>query len=271
MKERSVSVRNGRFRVDVLEGGTGPKLLYLHGIGGLDQNPFLEHLSKSHSVVAPRTPGFGESTGSESIDDIHDLVVFYLDLLDELDLYGLPIVGHSLGGMFAAELAAAQPERFTHVALISPFGLWANDDPIADLFAVPLPELASAMYADSESEAAVAIATAPQARMTEVDPDTEEGQATIRFLVERAKSMSTAARYLWPIPNRGLSKRLHRVRQPATVIWGESDGVVPATYAQRFADSMPNAEVVRIAAAAHMVVDERPAEVAETIVHLLTR
>ena len=131
MTERSISVRDGRFRVDVLEGGSGPKLLYLHGIGGLDQNPFLEILAKRHSVVAPRTPGFGESTGTEALDDIHDLVFFYLDFLDELGLSNLPIVGHSLGGMFAAELAAAQPERFTHVALVSPFGLWADDDPIA--------------------------------------------------------------------------------------------------------------------------------------------
>ena len=64
----------------------------------------------------------------------------------------------------------------------------------------------------------MAVANAPSARMTEVDPDTDDGQATISYLVERAKSMSTAAKYLWPIPNRGLSKRLHRVTQPALII-----------------------------------------------------
>lgn len=271
MNERTVSVRNGQFEVDILEGGSNSPLLFLHGIAGLDQTPFLDRLAKNHTVIAPRTPGFGESTGTESLDDIHDLVFFYLDLLDEIGLSNVPLVGHSLGGMFAAEIAAVQPDRFTHVALVSPFGLWDDARPIIDLFSVPLPELAAAMYANAKSEPAVAIATAPQARMTEVDPDTEDGQATIRYLVERAKSMSTAAKYLWPIPNRGLSKRLNRVRQPAAVIWGADDGIIPASYAQTFADAMPNASVHVINEAAHMVVEEQPEQVATVIEELIRR
>ena len=271
MSERSVSVRNGDFQVDVLEGGSGDPLLYLHGVAGLEWTPFLERLATRHTVVAPRTPGFGESTGTEHLQDIHDLVFFYLDLLDELGLDNLPIVGHSLGGMFAAELAATQPARFSHVALIAPFGLWHDSDPVPDLFSISLPELAGNMYADVKSEPAVAIATAPQARMTEVDPTTTDGQATLNYLVERAKSMSTAAKYLWPIPNRGLYKRLHRVTQPAQVIWGESDGVVPPGYAERFASKMPNAAVHVVPDAAHMVVDEQPERVAALIESLIAR
>jgi pimeloyl-ACP methyl ester carboxylesterase len=265
MNELSVDVRNGMFQVDVLEGGSGDPLLFLHGVAGLEWTPFLEQLSANHTVIAPRTPGFGESTGTEHLDDVHDLVYFYLDFLDELGLENLPLVGHSLGGMFAAELAAAQPDRFTHTVLASPFGLWDDANPVVDLFAISLPELAAAMYADTDSDAAVAIATAPQARMTEVDPDTEEGQATIHYLVERAKSMSTAAKYLWPIPNRGLSKRLHRVRQPALIIWGESDGIIPPIYADHFATQLPDASVKIVANAAHMVIDEQPEQVVEMI------
>ncbi|MDA1258505.1 MAG: alpha/beta hydrolase [Chloroflexi bacterium] len=271
MKERSVSVRNGDFQVDVLEGGSGDPLLYLHGVAGLEWTPLLEGLANGHTVIAPRTPGFGESTGTEKLHDIHDLTFFYLDLLDELGLDNLPIVGHSLGGMFAAELAATQPARFSHVALAAPFGLWNDASPVIDLFSVSLPELAAAMYADVKSEVAVAIATAPQARMTEVDPATDAGQATIGYLVERSKSMSTAAKYLWPIPNRGLSKRLHRVRQPALVIWGESDGIIPPGYAERFASQMPNAAVHVVPDAAHMVVDEQPNHVVGLIESLLAR
>jgi pimeloyl-ACP methyl ester carboxylesterase len=269
MNERSVDVRNGAFQVDVLEGGSGDPLLFLHGVAGLEWTPFLERLSANHTVIAPRTPGFGETTGTEQLHDIHDLIYFYLDLLDELGLDQLPIVGHSLGGMFAAELAAIQPSRFIHTVLASPFGLWDDANPVVDLFAISLPELAAAMYADADSSEAVAIATAPQARMTEVDPDTEEGQATIYYLVERAKSMSTAAKYLWPIPNRGLSKRLHRVSQPTLVIWGESDGIIPAVYAEQFAAAMPNATVNIIPDAAHMVVEEQPGRVVELIEGLL--
>ncbi len=271
MNERSVSVRNGEFQVDIIEGGSGDPILYLHGIAGLEWTPLLEQLSIGHTVIAPRTPGFGESSGTETLLDIHDLNYFYLDLLDKLGLDGLPIIGHSLGGMFAAELAAIQPGRFSHVALAAPFGLWDDSDPIPDLFSISLTELAEAMYADVKSESAVAVATAPQARMTEVDPSTDEGQATLNFLVERAKSMSTAAKYLWPIPNRGLSKRLHRVTQPAQVIWGASDGIVPPGYAERFASQMPNAAIHVVPDAAHMVVDEQPTHVAGLIESLLAR
>ena len=271
MIQRTVSVRNGAFEVDVLEGGSGDPLLYLHGVAGLEWSPLLERLSSSRTVIAPRTPGFGGSTGTEQLDDLHDLDFFYLELLDELGLNDLPVVGHSLGGMFAAELAAVQPDRFSHVTLASPFGLWDDANPVTDLFSISLPELARAMYANEESEAAVAVATAPQARMTEVDPETADGQATIGYLVERAKSMSTAAKYLWPIPNRGLAKRLHRVRQPSLLIWGESDGIVPPVYAERFAAQMPGAEVHVLPGAAHMVVDEQPDLVAELIERLLDR
>jgi len=270
MNERSVSVRNGECQVDVLEGGSGDPLLFLHGVSGLEWTPFLQKLSANHTVIAPRTPGFGESTGTESLHDIHDLVYFYLDLLDELGLDKLPLVGHSLGGMFAAELAAIQPNRFTSVALASPFGLWDDANPIGDLFAISLGELAAAMYADASSPEAVAIATAPQARMTEVDPDTEEGQATIYYLVERAKSMSTAAKYLWPIPNRGLSKRLHRVTQPSIVIWGESDGIIPPVYAEQFGAKMSSSSVNKIPNAAHMVIEEQPDQVVDIIEALIT-
>ena len=271
MNERLVSVRNGDFEVDLMEGGSGDPLLFLHGVTGLGWTPFREQLSVSHTVIAPRTPGFGESTGTGRLDDIHDVVFFYLDLLDELELSELPLVGHSLGGMFAAELAAAQPHRFSHIVLISPFGLWDDANPAIDLFSVSRPELANSLYADPESKAAVAVATAPEARMTEVDPDTEDGVETITYLVERAKSMSTAAKYLWPIPNRGLAKRLHRVRQPGLVIWGESDGIIPSVYGEHFVKHMRNSTIQIVRDSAHMVLDEQPGEVVELVEGLIAR
>jgi len=270
VKKQSISVRRGEFKVDLFEGGTGKPLLFLHGISGLEWTPFLELLSTKHTVFAPRTPGFGDSTCIELLDDVMDVVFFYLDLLDELNLYDLPLIGHSIGGMFAAELAAAQPDRFSHLVLASPFGLWHDANPVTDLFTVSRTELASCLYADPENKEAVAVATAPEARMTEVDPDTEDGKATINYLVERAKSMSTAAKYLWPIPNRGLKKRLHRVRQPGLVIWGESDGIIPPSYADRFTTQMKNATSHIVPNAAHMVIDEQPDPVVNMIETLLS-
>ena len=86
MNERSVSVRNGDFQVGVLEGGSGDPLLFLHGVAGLQWTPFLDQLANGHTVIAPHTPGFGATTGTESLLDLQDLIYFYLDLLDALVL-----------------------------------------------------------------------------------------------------------------------------------------------------------------------------------------
>ncbi len=206
MSSRIVDVNGGQFQIDVSETGSGDPLLYLHGIAGKQEGEFIAKLAASHRVIAPWIPGFGGSTGSEEIADFHDLIYLYLDLLDELDLRDLPIVGHSLGGMLAAELAAVQPDRFSKVVLIGALGLWDQDNQVMDFFTVPPSEFAEAMYADQKSEAALDIATTPQSRLPEVDPETDEGKEVIDYYVERAKSMSTAAKYLWPIPNKGLSK-----------------------------------------------------------------
>ena len=265
MSSRSVDLNGGKFQMEVVDSGSGDPLLYLHGIAAKQEDGFLAELATNHRVIAPRIPGFGGSTGSEHLSDIHDLVYLYLDLLDELELRNLPIVGHSLGGMLAAELAAVQPERFSNIVLIGSLGLWDPEHPVLDFFSVPPTEFAAAMYADQESEAALAIATAPQAKLPEVDPETDEGKEIIDYYVERAKSMSTAAKYLWPIPNKGLSKRLHRVTQPTLLIWGDGDGICPPVYADHFGAALSNASKEIVAGAAHMAHVEKPGKVAASI------
>src|SRR5205823_3241514 len=145
------------------------------------------------------------------------------DLLDALQLRDLALVGHGLGGMFAAELAAVQPERFGRLVLIAPFGIWNPQRPIMDIFAAEPERLAAALYHDPTSEAARATAAVP--------PD---DAGYVEYTLERARAMATAASYLWPIPNRGLSKRLHRVRVPTLLVWGASDGVCPVEYGREF-------------------------------------
>lgn len=265
MRSNRISVRRGAFDVEYLEGGDGPPLLLLHGLAGLEWGRFHERLAAGHRVVAPRTPGFGGSTGTEELADLHDLIYFYLDLLDALDVSGLPVVGHSFGGMIAAELAAVQPERFSRVVLVAPLGLWDAAHPVLDIFSASPVELAEAMYFERESEAARAVAAVPEVRTAEIDPSTDEGQAVIDFYLERAKSMSTAAKYLWPIPNKGLDKRLHRVSAPTLLIWGEKDGICPPAYADDFRAALPDARLSMVPEAAHMVQDEQPDAVADLI------
>ena len=260
MDQKSIDVRGGMFHTAVLEGGSGSTVLYLHGLNGLQQDRFLNQLSDKHHVVAPYHPGFGESTGSEQLTDLNDLLYYYLDFLDAEGLRGVPVVAHSLGAMFALELAAMQPDRFSKLVLLEPLGLWNPEHPVADVFAVTPGELAALTYADKNSEAARAAATVPQ------EPD-----AFVSFMLERAKSMSTSAKYLFPIPNRGLAKRIHRVAAPTLLIWGAQDRIVPPAYAEDYRRYLPRAEVTILPDAGFLPQDEQPEALAETVEEFLGR
>ncbi|HLZ70546.1 MAG TPA: alpha/beta hydrolase [Dehalococcoidia bacterium] len=258
MTERNVSVAGGRFKTDVLEEGKGEPLLFLHGTFGLEADRFLDKLGEKRRVIAPRHPGYGGSTGSEHLLDLPDLIYYYLDFLDAEGLRGLPIVGHSLGGMFAAELAAVQPERFSKLVLLDSFGLWNAAYPVADFFAMMPRELGEALYHDPQS---------PTAQVASKPP--EENEAFIAFMLERAKSLATAAKYLWPIPNRGLSKRLHRISAPTLLIWGESDKLVPPRYGKDFQAEIKGARLELIKDAGHLPQTEQPEQTAEAVLSFL--
>ncbi|HET7738929.1 MAG TPA: alpha/beta fold hydrolase [Tepidiformaceae bacterium] len=235
------TVRGGMFETEVLEAGSGSPVLFLHGTGGLEWGDFLDGLSASNRVIAPRHPGYGDSTGDETLADQLDLLYYYLDFLDAEGLRGIPVIGHSLGAMFAAELAAMQPDRFSRLALIAPLGLWNEAHPVPDFFVMSPKDVAAATYADIETPAAVAAGRAPET-------DTER----VAWMLERVKSQRVAAKYLWPIPNRGLAKRAHRISSPTLLIWGEADGICPPAYAGDFKRLIRHAEVEMIAGAGHL-------------------
>jgi pimeloyl-ACP methyl ester carboxylesterase len=251
---RTIALRGGRFEVDLLEEGAGPPLLYLHGTFGRREEELIALLARSHRVLAPSHPGYGGTTGAEQLADLHDLIYYYLDLLDDLALRDLALVGHGLGGMFAAELAAVQPERLSRLVLIAPLGLWNPARPVLDFFSADPEQLAAALYHDPSS---------PAARATAAVPADDAGY--VEYTLERSKAMATAAQYLWPIPNRGLSKRLHRLRLPTLIVWGASDGLCPPEYGQQFQAAIPGAQLAIVPEAGHMLTLERPAELARLI------
>jgi pimeloyl-ACP methyl ester carboxylesterase len=252
MTASTLTIQDGAFEVELHQAGSGDDVLWLHGEAGPSWSAFQDSLAQERHVLAPSHPGFGASTGGDRLDDIHDAIYFYLDVLDTLDLRQLSLVGHGLGGMFAAELAAVQPNRFSHLVLIDPFGLWLTETPTLDYFVLPPAELADALFQDQDSPAARAVGRAPEGQ-----------QALIAYMLERAQSMAAAARYLWPIPDRGLSKRLHRVSAPTLIVWGESDRVVPPAYAAEWQRRIPGSRVVIRQDAGHLPHVEQPAAVAE--------
>jgi pimeloyl-ACP methyl ester carboxylesterase len=252
MQKQQVAVRDGTFDVEVWEAGAGAPALFLHGEGRPAWSAYQDALAEQYRLIAPLHPGYGGSTGTEQLQDLPDLIYYYLDFLDQQGLRDVPLIGHGLGGMIAAELAAVQPERFSALVLIAPMGLWLPDDPVQDFFVMRPAELAAALYHDTSLPAARAIVNAPT-----------EGDELIEYHVERAKSLATAAKYLWPIPNRGLAKRLHRVAAPTLIVWGADDGIASPRYAQAFPDRIAGAQVEIVEQAGHLPHEEQPTRLAE--------
>jgi pimeloyl-ACP methyl ester carboxylesterase len=238
----------GKFSVELhTYGSAGDPLLYMHGAGGLmPVEPALEALGKSFKVVAPHFPGYGESTGNEHIDDVLDAALFYHELMDELGIASANVVGHSMGGMLAAEMAALCSHRVKKLVLVSAAGFWLQENPIPDFFAAQLDELAPLLFHDPNSPAAKLMTAIP-----------EDFKALEAMYVERVKRLATAGKFLWPIPDRGLKKRAYRIKSPTLLLWGESDRLVPPVYAKEFQKHIPGAKLETIKAAGHMLMYEQ--------------
>jgi pimeloyl-ACP methyl ester carboxylesterase len=229
----------GEFDVRVWSGGAGSPVLYLHG---WEQHPgaapFLEKLGQKHEVLAPEHPGYGSSTGFEHLHDIHDLILYYRSLIQSWGKGPVDVIGHSFGGMIAAELAVLAPQLVRRLVLVSPYGLWLDDHPLPDPFVLMPDALAKAKWHDPAKAANETSAFDPA-----------EGDSPANF---RTINLTTASKFLWPIPDRGLSRRLPYVTSPTLVIHGESDGLVPANYEKAWTDTLPSIKTARIKGAAHM-------------------
>lgn len=245
----TVAVRHCDFEAKVAVAGSGPPVLYLHAASGPGWDPFLDALAEHHTVYAPDHPGTGatDRTAIHRVRDLWDLVLIYDELLDALGLDAVPIVGSSFGGMVACEIAAHRRHRVTKLALIAPIGLWRDDAPVAQYMTMWPDELADALFHDPSSPAAQAVLALPE------DPD-----ARAVAMADTIWAMGATGKFVWPIPDKGLDRRLHRVTAPSLVIWGEDDGLISSTYAQEFAARLPGCRVELVQRAGHIPQAERP-------------
>jgi pimeloyl-ACP methyl ester carboxylesterase len=168
------------------------------------------------------------------------------------------LVGHSMGGMVAAEMAAVQPNDVSRLALIAPAGLWDDEHPIVDLFTLLPYEMPELLFHDAAAGAA----------MMTAGRDVEDPNFLQQYLVANARQLGMAGRILFPIPERGLAQRLYRIKAKTLIIWGDSDKLIPPTYAHAFKKGIKGAELVSIPEAGHMIHLERPDAVAEAIARL---
>jgi pimeloyl-ACP methyl ester carboxylesterase len=243
--------------VRVLQGGSGPDLLFFHGAGGLEgnQDELLGRLAGSYRVHAPEWPGYGESTGEELIEDMLDFTLHGWDVADALGLDRPHVIGHSMGGMIAAEMASIEPSRPQSLSLVSPAGMWLDEHPIPDIFATLPHELPALLFHDPSAGAAALTGGV----------DFSDMDALVAFFIDNAKKLGTAGKILFPIPNRRLSKRIYRLVAPTVLVWGESDALIPPVYARRWQELVPHASLVTVGEAGHMSPLERPDEVASAI------
>lgn len=241
------------------EAGQGPALVFLHGAGGLTaDDPMLAELAKTHRVYAPLLPGYGDAQESPEIRDMLDFTLHTWDVVAALGLKDPILVGHSMGGMIAAEMAAVQPNDVTRLGLIAPAGLWLDDHPIPDFFSMLPYEMPQLLFHDAEAGAAMLTA----GRAVD-DPNFLQ-----TYLVTNARQLGMAGRILFPIPERGLAGRLYRIKARTVLVWGDSDRLVPPAYAHAFKKGIAGAELVSIPEAGHMVTLEKSAQVAKALASL---
>ena len=247
----NLELRGGDFQAEVLQGGSGPPLLYLHGaIGQKGWAPFLERLSRQFTVYAPYMPGYGNSGGLEHLEDLHDLIIYHFALLDALDVPRSHVVGHFLGGMIAAEMAAMAPGVVDRLALASPAGLWRDEEPVADLLALNADELLE--------------------RLTAM-PDGTDSLDGLRDMLsrDRMQDIAAAGKFLWPIPDRGLKRRAYRIKSPTLILWGGEDRINPPSYAADFQSLITGSRTATLLNAGHLLMLEQADAFADAVAGFL--
>ena len=262
VQSRVISLGAGRPSVEVLEAGDGPPLLFFHGAGGVPSwEGVLPLLAREYRVYAPLLPGFGKSDGLESLDDQFDLFLHGFDVSEALGLERPYVVGESMGGWIAAEMAALRPGEVSRLALAAPIGLWRDEAPVVDLFGHMTHEMVPYLFHDSNCEAAKRMLGVSEL-LSDKDDRTEE---QVELLIGLARGFRTAAKFLFPIPESGLERRLWRVTAPTLIVWGENDRFISPTYADIFRERIRQAEVVKISEAGHLIGLERPQPYADAV------
>lgn len=239
----------GEVRVAYRRKGQGEPVLYLHGNGFTRMwLPFHDKLAQSMDLIAPEHPGYGETPMPDWLGGFDDLVLHYDEFLELLGLDTVHVVGYSVGGWLAAELAAFYPRRLRSLTLICPAGLRVPGQPAPNLMALTTEAVWEALFDDPRNA-------------EQVKPDYESVEEIVHLYGEA----TTFARLAWnPQYDVALERRLRRVGCPALVIRAERDRVIPDAVAERYADLL-RARKEQVGATGHAIAVERPDAVAALI------
>jgi pimeloyl-ACP methyl ester carboxylesterase len=253
--ERTVAVNGVPCRI--WEKGSGRPLLYLAGLVGLPRwTPFLDRLAEHRRVIAPSLPGFPGAAGHDRLDTLLDWVAATLDLLDGAGFSGGELVGASVGGALAAEVAAMAPGLVERLVLIAPFGLYDPAMPPIDL------------WGQKPGNWPTLVTTQPDTYKGFTAPP--DGGDPGEWSIIQSRANEAAARLLWPLADTRLARRLHRIRCATHLLWGAEDKVLAPSYAERFARGISGtATVTIIPGAGHLADLDAPAACAEAVLTAL--
>jgi pimeloyl-ACP methyl ester carboxylesterase len=243
--------------IQLLTGGRGPSLLFLHGAGSAGRwLPFHDRLAERFTVCLPSHPGHGGSPAAEWIEHISDLAFHYLDFLDGQGLERVHLAGSSFGGWIAAELATMASHRLASLVLIDPVGIKVEGWIYPFLFAMELPQLVATVFRDPANAAALA-----PADMTSIDA-----------LAGLQRERAALARVAWNpyLYNPLLRRRLARITAPTLVCWGEHDRVASLACAEVWAKEVPGARLVTFAGSGHLPHVEEAEGVAAAVLAFCT-
>ncbi len=255
MKSEMIRLPNDR-SWQIYSGGSGPTLMWLHGVHSIDpDDSFLGALQNRYRVVAPVAPGFNDLNELSEIDNIHDLVLDYDDLIEGLGLDCISLVGYSFGAMIAAEVAAHFPHRILRLVLIAPFGLWNDAYPVTDIFSYPSAHIDDILW---EDRTARSLFTKPLE--DEADVATAADQ-----MIKVAQSLTAVTKFVWPIPDNGLRKRIRRIACPTLAVFGLRDKIVNSRYAEDFNCALRYATTAVVPDAGHMLPYEKSEQVRQLI------
>lgn len=250
----ALSVEINGFACRAWRKGEGPKLGFLAGFGGLPRwIPFLDALSRERTLVVPSLPGFpGGDRGHTVLDSHLDWVLAVRQLLQRAGLDGADLAGSSVGGSFAAEVAAIWPNAVRRLALVAPWGLCDEKEPMTDPWARRAPEVPALLCSDPE-------------RWNELKTEPEGANAP-EWAIEQVRANEAAARAFWPLGNTRIEKRLPLIQAPTLLIRGAEDRIMPRSYVDRFASAIAGRTEVRtITGAGHLAELDKPDEVAAAI------
>ena len=236
-----VAVRDCRVRL--MRGGAGEPLVYLHGASGASWLPFLQTLTKHFDVIAPEHPGFGESDSPDWLDDIHDLAYFYLDLFAALRLDGAHLVGNSLGGWIAAEIAVRSTRHLASLTLVDAAGLHVPGVARLDSFLLSDERRLQGFFYDAD-KAKEMIARVLSPGMEDV----------------ALRNRATVAKLAWQPRDHDphLHKWLHRIDVPTLLVWGDTDRLFPQEFAVAYQQAIAGAKLVTIPKCGHVPQIEQP-------------